>query len=98
MEKKMVKVKRDLMAEKTGLSSMVGETVEIVCKIPGQSEVQVYGGTRTQSQRTLREVYLVIAKEGRFMKGLSRSKDVFLSYEGHVGNDVYSEDELEIPR
>lgn len=96
MEKKMVKVKRDLMAEKTGLSSMVGETVEIVCKIPGQSEVSVSRGTRTQSQRTLREVYLVIAKEGRFMKGLSRARDILLSYDGFVGNDVYSAEELEM--
>ena len=96
MEKKMVKVKRDLMAEKTALSSMVGETVEIVGKIPAYTQVSVSRGTRTHTLRTRREVYLVIAKEGRFMDGLSRASDILLSYDGLVGNDVYSAEELEM--
>lgn len=99
MENKMVKVKRDVMAEKTGLSSMVGEMVEIVCVIPAYSKVSVSrDGGPVHTLSTLRKVYLVVAKQGRFMNGLSRAEGILLTYEGSLGNDVYSEDELEMPQ
>lgn len=95
MTKMMVKVKKDLMAENTGMPSMVGEMVEVVRILPVHAKLHVLADfSRIQTLATHREVYLVVAKQSRFMKGPARAEGVVLEYQGYYGNDVYSAEEL----
>lgn len=99
MTKMMVKVKKDLMAEKTGLPSMVGEMVEVVRLLPAHSRLRILADySPLQTVATHYEVYLVVARESRWMKGPARADGVVLEYQSYYGNDVYSAEELGISK
>lgn len=95
MVKFMVPVVRDVIAEREGIESMVGEQVEIIKKISKNQPIQVSGPRSTpKTWRVYRDVYLVKASKSRFMSPAGRCENVLVNFKGYKGNDVYSAEEL----
>lgn len=96
MIKLMVPVVRDLVSENTGIPTAVGTSVEVVKKIPKYSRISVsvrgIGVPRTYPVQ--RDVYLVNASRTRWMKGPVQCEEAIVMFEGYVGNDIYSAEEL----
>ena len=91
-----VTVVRDIVAEKTGIYSSVGEKVEVVKMIPRFKPVTVHfpGKSEPLMFPTNKDVYLVEAALSRFMSGSSRVGGARITYCGYEGNDIYSAEEL----
>lgn len=96
MVKLMVPVVRDLVAENTGIESLVGQMVEVVKKIPKYKKITVAtpGIGKSKVFPTRRDVYLVNAPRTRWMKGPHRVEEAIVLYCGYQGNDIYSAEEL----
>lgn len=96
MVKLMVPVVRDLIAERKGIESMVGQSVEVVKKIPKNSRILVSApGMGTPKYYPLvRDVYLVNSSRTRWMRGKSICRETMVVFGGYVGNDIYSAEEL----
>lgn len=96
MNKLMFPVVRDFMAEKKGIDSMVGQSVEVVKIIPAYALVTVAmpGMGKPKTFPTNKPVYLVNAPRPRFSRAGKRSDQVMIMYKGYVGNDIYSAKEL----
>lgn len=98
MVKLMVPVTKDLVSENTGIPTAVGSSVEVVKKIPKYSRILVsvrgIGKPRVYPVRS--DVYLVNAPKTRWMKGQVQCDEAIVMFEGYVGNDIYSAEELGI--
>lgn len=96
MSKLMVPVVRDLVAEYAGIESSVGQSVEVIKKITRYSRITVgaVGAGKLLQFPVRRDVYLVNAKQTRFMVGKRRAEKAIVLFEGYEGNDVYSAEEL----
>lgn len=96
MVKLMVPVVRDLVSENTGIPTAVGTSVEVVKKIPKYSRlsVSVRGISAPRTYPVRRDVYLVNAPRTRWMKGPVQCEEAIVMFEGYVGNDIYSAEEL----
>ncbi|MGX4996064.1 hypothetical protein [Enterobacter hormaechei] len=96
MVKLMVPVVRDIVAEREGIESMVGQSVEVVKKIPKNSKVLF--STPGQGQPKFfpvnKDVYLVNAPKPRLMSRKGRCEKVMVMFQGYEGNDIYSAEEL----
>ena len=92
----MVPVVRDLVAENTGIESLVGQMVEVVKKIPKYKKITVAtpGIGVPREFPTRRDLYLVNAPKTRWMKGSHRVDEAIVLYCGYKGNDIYSAEEL----
>lgn len=99
MIKLMATVVRDIVSEKTGIESLVGQKVEVIKKIPSMSLVTMSapGAGKPRSTIAKRDVYLVQAPKPRWTSGGKRLSRVMILYKGYEGNDVYSAEELGIP-
>lgn len=98
MVKLMVPVTKDIVSENTGIPTAVGSSVEVVKKIPKYSRILVsvrgIGKPRVYPVRS--DVYLVNAPKTRWMKGQVQCDEAIVMFEGYVGNDIYSAEELGI--
>lgn len=94
--KMFVTVVRDIVAEKTGIYSSVGEKVEVIKMIPRFKPitVQLPGKNEPLMFPVNKDVYLVEASLSRFMSKNGRVVDARISYCGYEGNDIYSAEEL----
>ena len=96
MVKFMVPVVRDLIAETAGIPTSVGASVEVVKKIPKYSRilVSVRGIGKPRVYPVRNDVYLVNAPKTRWMNGSAQCDEAIVMFQGYVGNDIYSAEEL----
>jgi hypothetical protein len=96
MVKLMVPVVRDIISERTGIPSAVGTSVEVVKKIPKYSRilVSVPGIGKPRKFPVREDLYLVNAPKTRWMNGPVQCEEAMVMFEGYVGNDMYSAEEL----
>ena len=96
MVKLMVPVTRDLVSENTGIQTAVGSSVEVVKKIPKYSRilVSVRGIGKPRVFPVRNDVYLVNAPKTRWMNGPEQCNEAIVMFQGYVGNDIYSAEEL----
>lgn len=96
MNKMMVRVVRDLVAEREGISSMVGEYVEVIKLIPRFKPVLMAtpGMGKPKTSLVNKPVYLVKASKSRWVSKNGRCDPVIMLDKGYQGNDVYSAEEL----
>lgn len=96
MVKLMVPVVRDIISERTGIPSAVGTFVEVVKKIPRYSLILVsVPGIGAPRKFPVREdLYLVNAPKTRWMNGPVQCEEGIVMFEGYVGNDICSAEEL----
>lgn len=96
MVKLMIPVVRDMVAEREGIETMVGESVEIIKKIPRHRKILMAtpGMGKAKEFPVNKDVYLVNASRSRWMSPRGRCEPVIMLFEGYQGNDIYSAEEL----
>lgn len=96
MVKMMVPVVRDIVAEREGIESMVGQSVEVVKLIPRFKPVLMAtpGMGEPKMFPVNKPVYLVKASKSRWMSKNGRCAPVIMLFKGYEGNDIYSAEEL----
>lgn len=96
MCKLMVRVARDIISEREGIETMVGEYVEVIKKIPRFQPVlfSTPGMGFPKMFPSNKVVYLVKASKPRLMSRKGRVSSAIVMYKGYTGNDVYSAEEL----
>ncbi|ARB11545.1 hypothetical protein CB7_71 [Pectobacterium phage vB_PatM_CB7] len=96
MIKLMVPVVRDMIAEREGIESMVGEYVEVIKLVPRFKPVLMAtpGMGKPKTSPVNKPVYLVRASKSRWVSKNGRCDPVTMLYKGYQGNDVYSAEEL----